>query len=277
MRFFTFTAFLLFCCLWTSCGSKYEGFHEVSEGLYRKVYQIGDEQYPLKKGMVAICDLRVLENGMQIFFDSNKAIYLDDEQEPFLTRVLTTMLKDDSACYVYEQGATLQYYCLKVLKLYSKKAYEDSLADYHLRSEQRELMDLTEYLNNSAGKWVSMLGLYVLDPETTEYVKLAKKGQIYTVHYKGTLLNGKVFDSTYLRGAPFTFKYGDPGQVLKGFEIAISRMKKGAKSKIILPSHLGFGEEGSSDGRIPPYTSLIYEIELINIENDTKTSTSHPL
>jgi len=52
-------------------------------------------------------------------------------------------------------------------------------------------------------------------------------------------------------------------------------MKKGEKSKIILPSYLGFGEQGSSDGKIPPYTPLLYEIELLNIEkNETDTLTS---
>ncbi|PJB13827.1 MAG: peptidylprolyl isomerase, partial [Flavobacteriales bacterium CG_4_9_14_3_um_filter_32_8] len=60
--------------------------------------------------------------------------------------------------------------------------------------------------------------------------------------------------------------YGSPDQVIKGLEIAINGMKKGEKSKIIIPSQLAFGEEGSSTQIVPPFTTVIYELEIVNVK-----------
>ena len=64
---------------------------------------------------------------------------------------------------------------------------------------------------------------------------------------------------------PLVLKIGDPGQIIKGMDIGLRLMKEGGKAKIIIPSQLGFGDKGSSTGIVPPYTSLIYDVELINI------------
>nr|MBA3902022.1 FKBP-type peptidyl-prolyl cis-trans isomerase [Bacteroidota bacterium] len=82
------------------------------------------------------------------------------------------------------------------------------------------------------------------------------------VKYTGYLLDGTMFDQEDI---PFTFNLDAEGQVIPGLEIAIKRMKKGGKAKIIIPSHLAFGELGSSNGLIPPKAPLIYEIELIAV------------
>lgn len=74
--------------------------------------------------------------------------------------------------------------------------------------------------------------------------------------------NGKTFDSSYDAGAPFEFKTGAK-QVIRGFEEGILMMKKGGKAKLIIPSSIGYGE--NSAGEIPPFTTLIFEIELLDI------------
>jgi FKBP-type peptidyl-prolyl cis-trans isomerase len=61
------------------------------------------------------------------------------------------------------------------------------------------------------------------------------------------------------------FVFGEQGQVIKGFETAISLLNEGAQAKFIIPSQLAYGEKGSSTGIVPPYTTLVYEIELLKL------------
>jgi FKBP-type peptidyl-prolyl cis-trans isomerase len=93
--------------------------------------------------------------------------------------------------------------------------------------------------------------------------KPVEVGDIVTVNYEGRFLNGKFFDSTIKRNQPFEFIYGTEMQVIHGLEDAIGRMREGEKALVILPSELAWGEKGSSTGIIPPFTSVIYEVELI--------------
>ncbi|MBD3343679.1 MAG: FKBP-type peptidyl-prolyl cis-trans isomerase [Chitinivibrionales bacterium] len=81
------------------------------------------------------------------------------------------------------------------------------------------------------------------------------------VHYKGMLLDGKVFDSSYKRGQPAVFKVGG---VIKGWSEALQLMKEGAKYKLWLPSELAYGERGAGS-QIGPNTMLVFEVELLEI------------
>lgn len=81
-----------------------------------------------------------------------------------------------------------------------------------------------------------------------------------TVHYTGTFLDGRVFDSSVSRGQPATFPLSN---VIKGWTEGLQLMKEGAKYKFFIPSNLAYGEQGYGGGIIPPNTPLIFEIELI--------------
>jgi len=90
-----------------------------------------------------------------------------------------------------------------------------------------------------------------------------KSGDTLTVHYKGTLLNGTQFDSSYDRGQPFEVKIG-VGQVIQGWDKGILGMKVGGKRKLVIPSELGYGKAGAGN-LIPPDATLVFEIELLEI------------
>ncbi len=90
-------------------------------------------------------------------------------------------------------------------------------------------------------------------------------GATVSIHYTGSFLNGVVFESTYMAGKPLSFTYKKEGQVLEGMEQIIALLKQGSKQKFVLPSHLAYGAAGSSTGIVPPYTPIIYEVELISI------------
>lgn len=90
----------------------------------------------------------------------------------------------------------------------------------------------------------------------------AKLGSKITVHYTGTLRsNGKKFDSS-VGGEPITFDLVEGG-LIKGWTEGIPGMKVGGKRKLIIPSALGYGARGTPDGAIPPYSDLVFEVELI--------------
>lgn len=117
-----------------------------------------------------------------------------------------------------------------------------------------------EIANRYPGAVKTPTGLkYVITKEGTGTAS-PKYGQNVTVHYQGTLLNGKIFDSSILRGQPATFRIG---QVIEGWNEALVTMKKGEKRTLIIPPDLGYGIHGYP-GIIPPNATLIFDVELLD-------------
>ncbi|MFA6260449.1 MAG: FKBP-type peptidyl-prolyl cis-trans isomerase [Bacteroidia bacterium] len=95
----------------------------------------------------------------------------------------------------------------------------------------------------------------------------AAAGATVTVHYTGTLTDGKKFDSSKDRGQPFTFKLGI-GQVIKGWDEGIALLRVGDKAILTIPSELGYGAQNA--GAIPPNSTLIFEVELLDVKEPAK-------
>tara|TARA_B100000963_G_scaffold59605_1_gene47606 strand:- start:127 stop:768 length:642 start_codon:yes stop_codon:yes gene_type:complete len=85
-----------------------------------------------------------------------------------------------------------------------------------------------------------------------------------TVHYHGTTPDGEVFDSSVDRGQPATFNLS---QVIKGWTEGVQLMKEGAKYKFFIPQELAYGANPRPGGPIKPYMPLVFEVELISINN----------
>lgn len=92
----------------------------------------------------------------------------------------------------------------------------------------------------------------------------AKSGKKISVHYKGMLKNGTKFDSSYDRGKPFVFNLG-AGEVIAGWDQGIVGMKVGGKRKLTIPPSLAYGNRDL--GTIPPNSTLIFEVELLEVKD----------
>lgn len=83
-----------------------------------------------------------------------------------------------------------------------------------------------------------------------------------TVHYRGTLLNGEEFDSSYKRGEPISFPLNG---VIRGWTEGLQLMKEGGKTTFFIPQELAYGARPAPGGAIPPYAALVFEVELIQV------------
>jgi FKBP-type peptidyl-prolyl cis-trans isomerase len=93
--------------------------------------------------------------------------------------------------------------------------------------------------------------------------KKAEKGNMVSVHYKGQLADGTVFDSSYKRKEPIAFQVG-VGQVIAGWDEGICLLNVGDKARLVIPSDLGYGSSGAG-GVIPPNATLVFDVELVNV------------
>ncbi|GEP51308.1 peptidyl-prolyl cis-trans isomerase [Flavobacterium noncentrifugens] len=94
--------------------------------------------------------------------------------------------------------------------------------------------------------------------------KKAEDGKTVSVHYSGSLPNGKVFDSSYTRKKPIEFPLGR-GNVIEGWDEGIALLQVGDKARFVIPSHLGYGAQGAG-GIIPPNATLIFDVELMDVK-----------
>jgi FKBP-type peptidyl-prolyl cis-trans isomerase len=93
---------------------------------------------------------------------------------------------------------------------------------------------------------------------------MPKKGQQVSVHYRGYLLSGKIFDESYRRGQPITFPVGT-GRVIRGWDEAIMKLNTGSRALIYLPAEIAYGDRGAG-ADIPPGATLVFDVVLMEVK-----------
>jgi FKBP-type peptidyl-prolyl cis-trans isomerase FklB len=138
-----------------------------------------------------------------------------------------------------------------------------ALAEIKKKRAEANLQESQAFLAANAGKeGVATLpsGLQYKEIRAGEG-KAPGPGDSVTVNYRGTLVDGSEFDSSYERGKPSTFQVK---RVIKGWAEALQLMQEGAKWEIFIPPELGYGRQGRAK-RIPPNSALVFEVELISV------------
>lgn len=127
--------------------------------------------------------------------------------------------------------------------------------------ERHERQLITQYVeDNNIVEDPTDFGLYYIEIEegTGDHPDIHMN---VVVHYTGWFIDGRMYNTTEGK-QPFEFVLGEHAAT-PGFEEGIKMMKPGGKAKFIVPSWIGYGSQGTSDGRIPPYMTIIYEVELL--------------
>jgi len=279
---------LVILCFTLSCNffSKYKGYRKTWDGVYYKLLAIGEEFPTPEVGDYITVNIEYKTIKDSVFFKGKRKLQLTKpEYRGSIDECFSMLSKGDRAEYIINAGKFFQITLQRNLPSFLK-ADDDVKIDISMLDVQT----IVDYENQKKAflKWIedfgefeqellsqymhqnkidikpTASGLYFLNVKFGNGRRV-HRGDTVMVDYEGRFLDGKFFDSTIKRKESFQFVYGTEWQVIKGIEEAIGMMNEGQKAIVIIPSGLAFGVSGSSTGIIPPYTSLIFEIELKKI------------
>lgn len=288
----TFLALLILSvlCVASGCGrsSEYPGYRKARHGIYYQLHTLGEDTIKARQGDYITIMLTYMTVHDSVFFQGARKLQVNKPAyDGAIDECFTMLAEDESATFIILADdfftntlrADLPRFItpgdpmkvkIEMIEIQTKNEYfreKEAFLSWIQDFSEYEKVILKQYLLEEKLN-VNPLpsGIYYLNlrPGTGKKVEL---GDTVTVDFEGRFINGKFFDSTIKRRQPFQFVYGTEWQIIKGLEEAIGMMHEGEKSLFILPSELGFGNEGSSDKFIPPYTSLIFEVEILKVSS----------
>lgn len=274
---------ILTSCQQQSKTKSYEGYGQTSSGLYYKFYQQNEGDNPQVRDILdvmlscSINDTAVIIPENRMILPMMESLFNGDVYEGF-----KMMHKGDSASFMVRADSTfitlfgsplpnmfsisdLMRFEIRLNDFYPESEMQAKQIEYMKKNYSDETVkaeqELHEYFkNNNIKPMTTASGLnYVITKEGNG--EKPGVGTLIKVHYTGKLLDGTVFDSSVNRNEPFQFVLGI-GQVISGWDEGLQLLTKGSKAVLYIPYYLAYGDRGA--GTIPPFSTLIFEVELID-------------
>jgi FKBP-type peptidyl-prolyl cis-trans isomerase FkpA len=276
-----------------SCTSpKYPGFKKLAGETWYKLEKIGEDEHKAKTGDYITLDIQYRTANDSLFFSGRRKVKLTvATYKGSIEQCFASLSVKDAATFVLQADDFFAKTLKTNLPAFIKpgsivKVYAEML---EIQTEEQFDQEKQAFL-----KWTDDFGQYEkeilkqfmeqkklnIKPTASGlfFIKLkngngkqVEMGDTVEVDYEGKFLDGKFFDSTIKRKEAFQFVYGQQWQVIQGLEEAIGLMREGDKALCLMPSQLAFGQSGSSTGIIPPFTSVIFEVELKSVRKAATT------
>ncbi|MEQ8909775.1 MAG: FKBP-type peptidyl-prolyl cis-trans isomerase [Vicingaceae bacterium] len=274
--------FVFFCLALTACQKKKAAeYKTLNKEVQYKYLQFGEGESIAKNDYISISLTLRNEAGDTLHYVPNYPYLFQLKSNPIDSAWLHLSI-GDSAEFLIARKLFNQRFSFygpsqsdsgKVkLNFRIKKSLDANEVEFYRRKllskrELEEQADLKRYMNNLQG-YIDTIGdvyrnVYHINHDGVSI----KNGALVSIEYQGRFLNGYQFEDSREKGVTPTFVYGQEYQMIEGMQMGLKGLKSGESVKIILPSRRAFGREGSLAGIVPPYTAVIFDVNIIKVVN----------
>jgi len=278
-----------------SC-SKYPGFKKTESGIFYKYYVESKDTLKPAEGSILTMNLKYrlkIKDKDSVLFnsaDSPRAFEISQAKSEYkgdIYEAFGLLHKGDSATFIINardfftktvkspqlpegvDSTTMIYFDVKLLNIETQEGRQKAEMEKAEKFKKEEPAKIQAYLTkNNVTVAPSASGIYVITQNPGSGRSISKTDFV-KINLTVSSIDGKKIFSTLDQNRPITFEYGKPFDT-KGFDEAVATMKKGSKATVLVPSAMGFGEQGRKDqsgqDMISPYSPVIYDIEVLDLK-----------
>ncbi len=279
-----FVQIMVIILTFVSCSNSfnsYEGYTKHEKGYWYKLHSFEEGYIKAKNTDFVSAELQFsIPNNDSLVFTDSYIIQVSNTDSVCLPLMLHDVKQGDSISFIapntrcirnvlpaeffdlFSDGKELQI-TAKILWVNDAITYEKKVKEYAIWLASKlefEKNYIQTFISKHSLTFTLQNGIYksIVKPGTG---KIPQNGDIVSIRYQGSVLSGEIINHF----TSLEFVYGSQWQVIEGIEKALATMKQGERAVIIVPSEFAWGEKGTSDGSIPPFTTVQFDLELVSV------------